>query len=178
MTAFASGQKTASNPALYQNGVPIGPLLNGYAFGAQAATDLVVAGPAFYVDQLGPDTTVQATVTAGQKFAGIVMRSNANAMPFADSYAGYSATIPLGAEAQILTRVTVQVNVASASESGSVPLPGSILYAANAGTFITQTVGGSAPASSQATNFRVLSVPAGWAANGPVIVTNIQQVGA
>lgn len=178
MTAYASGQQTAANPAVYQIGVPVGVLLQGYAFGAQAATDLVVGGPAFYVDQLGVDTTVQATVTASQIFAGIVMRSNANPMPFSASYPGFSSTISLGQEAEILTRVTVPVAVASASEGGSVPLPGSILYASNAGTFITQTVGGSAPASSQATNYRVKVVPAGWSAGGLVVVTNIQNVGA
>lgn len=178
MTAFASGQQTASNPAVYQTGVPVGVLLQGYTFGAQAATDLTVGGPSFYVDQLGPDTTVQATVTSSNIFAGIVMRSNANPMPFSASYPGFSSTISLGVEAQIITRGTVPVAIASANEGGAVPLPGSILYAMNSGTFQTQTVGGSAPASSQATNYRVKVVPSGWSAGGLVVVTNIQNVGA
>lgn len=178
MTVFASGQQTASNPAVYQIGVPVGVLLQGYTFGAQAATDLVVGGPAFYADQLGPDTTVQATVTASNVFAGIVMRSNAGAMPFSASYPGFSSTIPLGNQAQIITRGTVPVAIASANESGSVPLVGSILYAMNAGTFQTQTVGGSAPGSAQASNYRVKYVPSTWSAGGLVVVTNIQNVGA
>lgn len=178
MTAYASGQQTASNPATFQIGVPVGVLLQGYSFGAQAAVDLTVGGPAFYSDQLGPDTTVIATVTAGEKFAGIVMRSNANPMPFSASLPGYSSTISAGVEAQILTRATVPVAVASANEGGSVPLVGSILYAMNNGTFQTQTVGGSAPSNSQATNYRVKIVPSGWSAGGLVVVTNIQNVGA
>lgn len=178
MTVFSSGQQTASNPANFQIGVPVGVLLQGYTFAAQAATDLVVGGPSFYVDQLGMDTTVQATVTASNIFAGIVMRSNANPMPFSASYPGFSSTLSLGLEAQIITRGTVPIAVASASESGSVPLPGSIVYASNAGTFITQTVGGSAPASSQPTNYRVKIVPSGWSTGGLVVVTNIQNVGA
>lgn len=178
MTAYASGQQTASNPATYQAGVPVGALLLGYSFGAQAASDLTCGGPAYFADQLGPDTTVQATVTASNKFAGIVMRSNANPMPFSASYPGYSNTISLGLEAEILTRASVPVPIALANESGSVPLIGSILYAMNDGTFQTQTVGGSAPGSSQATNFRVRIVPSGWTTGALVVVTNIQNVGA
>ena len=178
MSVFASGQKTAANPSIFQSGVPTNTLWQGYSFGAQAISDLVVGGPAFYVDRLGPDTTVQATVTAAQKFAGVVMRSNASPMPFADSVLGWSATIPLGTEAQILTRASVPVPVASANEAGSVPLVGSMLYAIDDGTFQTQTVAGAAPATSQATNFRVKTVPAGWTAGAIVEVTNIQNVGA
>lgn len=178
MTDFANFQQVASNPAVYQVGVPVGPMLAGYSFGAQAASDLVVGKPAFYVDQLGPDTTVQATVTAGQKFAGVVIRSNANPMPFSVSLQGYSTTIAAGLEAEIGTRLTVPVLVASANESGSVPLQGSILYAMNDGTFQTQTVGGAAPSNSQASNFRVKVVPSGWSAGGYVVVSNIQNVGA
>lgn len=178
MTTYASSQQLASNPVLYEVGVPFGPLLLGYTFGAQAATDVVVGLPCFYVDRSGVDTTVQATVTASQIFAGVVLRSNANPMPFSASLQGFSTTISAGFEAQVQVRGSVPVPIALANESGSVPLPGSAVYAMNNGTFETQTVGGSAPASSQITNFRVAIVPSGWSAGGTVVITNILNVGA
>lgn len=177
MTLYASSQKTASNPSAFTAGVPTQALLDGYTTTAQAATDLLVAQPCFYVDINGVDTTVQQTRTTNL-FAGVVLRTNATSMPFSTSRQGFSATIPLGADVSFLTRGSVPVYIASANESGSVPLLGSAVYAMNDGTFQTQTVGGSAPANSVLTNFRVKQVPTGWTAGAIVVITNTQNVGA
>ena len=179
MTAYAAGQQTASNPVQFQVGVPIGPLLDGYAFGAQCSTDVLVGSGCFYVDTFGVDTTIAQSSVTPALFAGIVLRSNANPMPFSASYAGFSTTISAGLEASVCTRASIPVLIAVANEGGGVPLIGSAVYCMIAdGTFQSQTVGGAAPAGGVLTNFRVKTVLAGWSSAAPVLITNIQNVGA
>lgn len=180
MTAYSAGQQVAANPNTFQVSVAIGPLLDGYAIGAQCATDVIVGSAAFYVDTFGVDTTIAQTSVTPALFAGVVLRSNANPMPFSQSYPGFSSTISAGVEAAVLVRASVPVLIAVANEGGGVPLIGSAVYAMYAtGLFETQTVGGSAPSGGVLTNFRVKTVPAGWVANvTPVVITNTQNVGA
>lgn len=177
MTLYASSQKTASNPSAFTAGVPTQASLDGYTTTAQAATDLLVAQPCFYVDINGVDTTVQQT-SSSNLFAGVVLRTNATNMPFSTSRQGFSATIPLGSDVSFLTRGSVPAYIILANESGSVPLLGSAVWAMNNGTFQTQTVGGSAVSGGVLTNFRVKQVPSGWSVGGIVVITNTQNVGA
>ena len=207
MTLYASSQQVASNPAAFQIGVPTQNLLDGYTSSAQATTDLTVGSGCFYVDINGVDTTVKQTNSGTNPFAGIVVRSNANAMPFSQSLPGFSATIPAGtSNALILSRGSIPVNIAIANESGSVPLVGSQVVAMADGTFQTQInpyythihdagtyaapgtagpVTGSSgaptvqlPSGGVLTNFRVRQVPSGWTTGGLVVITNTQNAGA
>lgn len=180
MTVYASGQQVASNPATLQAGVPTQVLLEGYSFGAQAVTDLACGSACFFVDQNGVDTTVQQTSAGASTnpFAGIVLRSNANSMPFSASLQGFSNSIPTGQSASVLTRTSVAVPIAAANEGAS-PVVGSAVWAILAsGLLQTQAVGGSAVAGGVLTNFRVKRVPSGWSAGGLVEITNVQNVGA
>jgi hypothetical protein len=178
MTAYAAGQQSASNPVQFQVGVPIGPMLDGYAIGAQCSTDVLVGSACFYVDTFGADTTIAQTSATDALFAGIVMRSNANPMPFSASYAGFSSTISAGLEATVCLRTSIPVLIAVANE-GAAPLIGSAVYAmSGTGLWETQTVAGSAPVGGVLTNFRVMRVPAGWTTASPVLISNIQNVGA
>jgi len=178
MTAYAGGQQTASNPDTFQVGVPIGPMVDGYAIGAQCSTDVLVGSACFYVDTFGVDTTIAQTSATGALFAGVVMRSNANPMSFASSLQGFSSTISAGLEAAVCTRASIPILIAVANE-GAAPLIGSAVYAMKAdGTWQTQTVGGAAPAGGVLTNLRVMKVQAGWSVTSPVVVSNVQNVGA
>jgi len=96
MTLFADSQQKASNPSAFQAGVPTQNLLDGYTSAAQAATDLLVASGCYYGDVNGVDTTVQQTTASvgANLFAGVVLRTNSNAMPFSQSLQGFSAKIP------------------------------------------------------------------------------------
>lgn len=179
MTAYAAGQQTASNPSTFQIGVPTQILLEGYTFGAQSASDVIVGTACFYVDQNGEDTTVQQTSAgAANPFSGIVMRSNANPMSFGSSLPGFSTTISVGQDVTVLTRSSIPVSISVANEGAS-PLVGSAVWAMLAtGLFQTQSVGGAAVVGGVLTNFRVKKVYGTWAANGPVEITNTQNVGA
>lgn len=177
MSLYASSQRVAVNPSAFQLGVPTQALLDGYTTGAQAITDINIGSACFYVDLNGVDSTVQQTQTAGTILAGVAIRSNANAMSFAQSEFGYSSVLPQGAGISILTRGSIAVSIAVANEAGSIPLRGSIVYAMPNGTWQTQSVGGTAPATGIATNFRVRQVQSGWTVDGIVVITNQQNVG-
>lgn len=181
MTLFADSQQKASNPSAFQAGVPTQNLLDGYTSAAQAATDLLVASGCYYGDVNGVDTTVQQTTASvgANLFAGVVLRTNSNAMPFSQSLQGFSATIPAGfSNAEFLTRGSVPVYITLANEAGNVPSLGSAVYCMLDGTFQTQKVAGVAPVGGTLTNFRVRQVPAGWTAGAIVVITNTQNVGA
>ena len=123
--------------------------------------------------------SVAATTSTSQLFTGIVLRSNTAGMAWSDVLQGYSQQVAAGKTVQLLTRGTVPVYISSASDAGGVPLPGSIVYVIpTTGLFVTQTVGGTAPVGGVPTNFRVQIVPSGWSANGLVVITNNQNVGA
>lgn len=179
MTLFANSQQKAINPSAFQAGVPVQALLDGYTSAGQAETDLLVASACFYSEINGVATTVKQTNAGSNLFAGVVLRSNSNAMPFSQSLPGFSPTIPAGfTNAEFLTRGTIPVYVALANETGGLPLLGSAVWAMNDGTFQTQEVGGTAITNGTLTNFRVRQVPTGWTAGAIVVITNSQNVGA
>lgn len=180
MANVAGFQNTMGNPAPYLLGVPTVDLLDGYTQGAVAIEDLPIGGAAFITDRTSLNLSAAAitTTTPPQLFGGVVTRSNAVGMSYADVMQGYSQTIEAGKNAQLLTRGSIPVNIAVANEAGAIPLVGSVVWVINAtGLFETQSVGGTAPAGAQATNFRVQVVPTGWTANSLVVITNIQNVG-
>lgn len=175
----AGGQQVAQNPNYWQPGVPTMDLLDGYTKALTCSTDLKIAHPCFK----NPATNqLQQTKTSGCMFYGIVRRANTNVLKLVDSNVGFSEVIAANQTPSVIVRATVPVYVALANESGAYPLLGSMLYAMDDGTFETQTVGGTAPANSTPTNFRVSSTGAEfgqtWTAGGLIEVTNIQNVGA
>jgi len=174
MANFATFQKTAANPDPWQAGVPTGPMLPGYAIGAQVATAVYVAQPCFYlgVNTNGPSTVVSFVKGPNDSFAGVVMRSNANAMAFSDTIAGYSMTIPDGQGCEVQIQGSVPVPIAVANEGAS-PLVGSYVYATDAGAWQTQTPSGTAPTNSTLTRFRVSAVKPGWTAGGLVEISTL-----
>lgn len=184
MANVAGFQTQAQNSAFVQLGVPVSDLLDGYTSAGVATATMTVAGAAFSADtnpvlnaSFSPTSTASAT-----NFAGIVLRSNANGMGANGSLnAGYDGTIPAGRNVTVITRGSVPVVITTASEAGGAPIIGSIVYVnPTTGAFYTQIVGGTAPANTVATNFRVLvSATAGYTAGvTPVIISNIQNVGA
>lgn len=179
MAIYAGFQQQATNPNLYQIGVPTGALLDGATYGAQAVTEITVGSACYLVDNnAGLDTTVAQTKTGTQKFAGIVVRSQATSISWDQSQYGFGNKIPSGQNVSILTRGSIPILLALANEAGNYPLDDSVIYAMPDGTFQSQSFGGTAPVNGNITNFRIKQVPAGWVANGIVLVTNTQNVGA
>jgi hypothetical protein len=176
MAVYASGQQIASNPAELAQGVPTQILLDGYTFGAQAGADLTVGKACFY--SLTDNNVVFPLGTSNGPFAGIVRRSNANAMSFGESPLGYSMTVPAGQEASVLTRGSISAVLSAFVSGGSAPARGDAIYTVTAtGAFVSVAPGSSAPGGTVATNFRVGKVPSGWALGVVVEMTNTQNVG-
>lgn len=177
MAVYAGVQKTAANPSAFLQGVTTQTLLDNYTFGAIAATDLTVGKACFYVSDAA-DNAVQALGTSGGPFAGVVRRSNANAMAFSDSLLGYSLTIPAGQEASVITRGSVAVPVAAALSTLGSPVRGDFIYVVTAtGAFNSVGTGGTPASGSVKTNFVVGKVTS-WTANAVIEITNTQNVGA
>lgn len=173
MAVYAGVQQTAANPAVWLQGVPTQIELDGYTFGAVAATDLTVGKACFYV-ATGANA-VQALGTSAGPFAGIVRRSNANAMAFSDSLLGYSLTIVAGQGASVITRGSVPVPIAAALSTLGSPVRGDLIYVVTAtGALNSVGVGGTPAVGSVKTNFVVGQVLGTWAANGLVEITNTQ----
>lgn len=175
MAIYASGQQIASNPVALVQGVPTQVLLDGDTFGAQAGADLTVGKACFYstTDQ----NVVFAIGTSNGPFAGIVRRSNANAMSFAESALGYSVVVQAGQTASVITRGSVAVVMSGVSSTAAFPARGDAVYTLTAtGALFAVGAGGSAPGSSVLTNFKVGQVPAGWTAGSVLEITNTQNV--
>lgn len=177
MSVFAGVQQSASNPIPFLQGVTTQILLDGYTFGAIAFTDLIAGKACFYVST--SDNAVQALGTSAGPFAGVVRRSNANAMAFSDSLLGYSLTIPKGQEASVITRGSVAVPIAAALSTLGSPVRGDFIYVVTAtGEFNSVGTGGTPAGGSVKTNFVVGKVIGTWSANAVVEITNTQNTGA
>ena len=179
MAIYASFQKQATNPNLYQIGVPTGILLDGATYGAQAVTDIIVGSACYLVDNnAGLNTTVTQIKTGTQQVAGVVVRSQSTSISWNQAQYGFGNIIPRGQNVTILTRGSIPVLLALALDAGNYPLAGSAIYAMPDGTWQSQIVGAVAPINGNITNFRIKQVPTGWVANSIVLITNTQNIGA
>lgn len=173
MAVYAGVQQTASNPVSFLQGVTTQISLDGYTFGAIAGADLT-AGKACFYSTTDPDV-VFAVGTSNGPFAGVVRRSNANAMAFSDSLLGYSLTIPTGQEASVITRGSVAVPIAAALSTLGSPVRGDFIYVVTAtGAFNSVGTGGTPAGGSVKTNFVVGRVLGTWSSNAVVEITNTQ----
>lgn len=177
MAVFAGVQQTASNPVSFLQGVTTKISLDGDTFGAVAFTDLIVGDACFYVKT--GDNAVQANGVGVGPFAGVVRRSNANAMAFADSLLGYSLTIPKGQNVSVLTRGSIAVPIVAALSTLGSPVRGDFVYVnpTNA-TFSSVGTGGAPIVGSVKTNFVIGNVIGTWSSDALVEITNTQNVGA
>jgi hypothetical protein len=176
MVLYAGGQQTAANPNALQLGVPTQVLLDGYTFGAQNSTDVVIGAACFFS---ATDDSVQAPSGSFGPFAGIVLRDNANAMPFGNSILGFSTTIAAGTQISVITRGSVGVIISAALSTLGTPVRGDIIYVVTAtGLFNSVGAGGTPAGGSVVTNFRVGKVLLGWTNAAVVGITNTQNVGA
>lgn len=183
MANYASLQTTASNPAVYQLGVPVQALVPSYTTSAICADPnaintplgIEIGSPVYAGSNLAPNfDTVQPD---GSTFLGIALRSNTQGS--IDFYtSGYSQIIPAGANVEILQRGSVPVVL----NQSTAPTIGQTVYVkspAGSGGGDFQT-GATQPTGYIATNFRVSAIASGTFTQNVtlVVITNTQNVGA